>query len=264
MHCSRTVLALGLALAATALGCRSTGSGVALDGAPIDVAGDLDSPWAYLGPRYDANGDGAITQKEYDREQGRFDRLDRDGDGRITPADFEAYHDPFAGLALTPEERRQRDAQVVIAASFQADADPGLLRDELRSSFDAGDANGDGRLGPGELRQAAASSADTDGGWQASRMLERLGITDPHAALLDVLYGDGDGGLTLAALLDYFDGLDTDGDGAWSLAGATQAAPAVGTVAPDFTLSRLDTGDAVTLSGFAGKRPVALIFGSYT
>ena len=41
-------------------------------------------------------------------------------------------------------------------------------------------------------------------------------------------------------------------------------APAVGTEAPDFVLPRLGSGDPVQLSSFKGKRPVALIFGSYT
>jgi hypothetical protein len=41
-------------------------------------------------------------------------------------------------------------------------------------------------------------------------------------------------------------------------------APAVGSEAPDFTLPRLGGGEPVVLSSFRGRRPVALIFGSYT
>ncbi len=37
-----------------------------------------------------------------------------------------------------------------------------------------------------------------------------------------------------------------------------------GDVAPDFTLASLDSKQKVTLSDFRGKRPVALVFGSYT
>lgn len=37
-----------------------------------------------------------------------------------------------------------------------------------------------------------------------------------------------------------------------------------GDVAPDFTLQTLDRKQKVAMSGFRGKRPVALIFGSYT
>jgi peroxiredoxin len=39
---------------------------------------------------------------------------------------------------------------------------------------------------------------------------------------------------------------------------------AVGDEAFDFELPRLDGSGAVRLSDFAGERPVALIFGSYT
>ena len=40
--------------------------------------------------------------------------------------------------------------------------------------------------------------------------------------------------------------------------------PTVGTVAPDFELSAPGGGPPVRLSGFAGEKPVALVFGSYT
>jgi hypothetical protein len=41
-------------------------------------------------------------------------------------------------------------------------------------------------------------------------------------------------------------------------------APAVGANAPDFRLPRLGTEEQVQLSSFRGRKPVALIFGSYT
>lgn len=41
-------------------------------------------------------------------------------------------------------------------------------------------------------------------------------------------------------------------------------APKAGDVAPDFELQDLDGKNSVRLSDFRGKRPVALIFGSYT
>jgi len=40
--------------------------------------------------------------------------------------------------------------------------------------------------------------------------------------------------------------------------------PKVGAMAPDFTLLQKDGKSKATLSSFRGKRPVALIFGSYT
>jgi hypothetical protein len=40
--------------------------------------------------------------------------------------------------------------------------------------------------------------------------------------------------------------------------------PQVGEYPPDFSLKRLDSDARVRLSSFRGKRPVALVFGSYT
>lgn len=40
--------------------------------------------------------------------------------------------------------------------------------------------------------------------------------------------------------------------------------PAVGSAAPDFTLKGRDGKSEVTLSTLAGKKPVVLVFGSYT
>ncbi len=40
--------------------------------------------------------------------------------------------------------------------------------------------------------------------------------------------------------------------------------PAVGQSAPDFSLKTLDGKETIALSQFRGKKPVVLIFGSYT
>ncbi len=41
-------------------------------------------------------------------------------------------------------------------------------------------------------------------------------------------------------------------------------APKAGDLAPDFTLSDVAGTASITLSDFRGKKPVALVFGSYT
>ena len=43
-----------------------------------------------------------------------------------------------------------------------------------------------------------------------------------------------------------------------------ETGPRVGELPPDFYLKRLGSEERVRLSGFRGKRPVALAFGSYT
>jgi hypothetical protein len=59
------------------------------------------------------------------------------------------------------------------------------------------------------------------------------------------------------------DGADRQRGEAGLFRGGT--APVVGDRAPDFTLSRSDDPQVqVQLSSFTGKKPVALIFGSYT
>ncbi len=73
---------------------------------------------------------------------------------------------------------------------------------------------------------------------------------------------------------DAFKALDKNSDGSitqddWSGARRGQrdrgTAPQVGQIAPDFNLSHVsDANKQATLSSFAGKKPVALIFGSCT
>jgi len=41
-------------------------------------------------------------------------------------------------------------------------------------------------------------------------------------------------------------------------------APRAGDMAPDFTLYDIEGKNSVTLSDFRGKKPVALVFGSFT
>jgi hypothetical protein len=46
--------------------------------------------------------------------------------------------------------------------------------------------------------------------------------------------------------------------------GLNKLAPKVGHLAPDFTLSDISGSESVTLSDFREKKPVALVFGSFT
>jgi hypothetical protein len=49
-----------------------------------------------------------------------------------------------------------------------------------------------------------------------------------------------------------------------SIAGSRTKGGAKSHSPPDFTLKRLGSDERVRLSSFQGKRPVALVFGSYT
>ena len=120
---------------------------------------------------------------------------------------------------------------------------------------------------------------------QAQR--SRGGSTDVWKFLAEKYDNDGDGRLTKKEYdrsAEKFKGFDSDGDGVltaddWKSAdggnrrgsqrsrgvNASGAAPAKGDVAPEFALTMVgDTSDTVKLSSFAGKKPVALVFGSCT
>ena len=102
-----------------------------------------------------------------------------------------------------------------------------------------------------------------------------------------MLDGNSDGTMTRGELAQAFAMVDTNKDGQIAgeemgggarggrggsgargnrgARGTRSQLPQAGDKAPDFTLPSLDDPKKlVTLSGFAGDRPVALIFGSYT
>jgi hypothetical protein len=95
------------------------------------------------------------------------------------------------------------------------------------------------RNGDGEITRREASGP-------AARMFSRLDtnadgvIDEAEITAMAARVGRGRAGMT-------------DGGGA-----------VVGITAPDFTLQSVDGKREVTLSSFANKKPVALIFGSYT
>ena len=108
--------------------------------------------------------------------------------------------------------------------------------------------------------------------------LDATGETDAHALLAGSIDEDGDGALGREELLTFFLWI-SEGAPVWP-AEAAQAGGDVpriaadseyvvsgvppGEPAPDFTLEPPRGGEPVTLSDFAGDRPVALVFGSYT
>ena len=225
---------------------------------PVDALGEHETIWEYLLARYDANGDGVVTREEHGRE--KFERVDKNGDGRITEADFSSEGRELMAAA--------QNAQMLVAWYFQDDGDANTLtRDELAVAFDTYDTGGDGWLDEEEFGCAAEERRE----WGKRPTRRAVRELDALAAILGQSDGDGDGLLARTELLGFFDARD-NGDGEWRLGrpsgGSTprQGPTGVseGQPAPDFTLEPPGGGAKVTLSSFAGKRPVALIFGSYT
>jgi len=270
-HPYRLLAAAGLA---ALIGCQSaaprTDSMTLEVGAPADVEGVYDTVLSYLLERYDADADGRISAAEYDRTGGQFDRLDNNGDGFVDEQDYAASEGG-------DDMRASMGARMVIYSHFESDdSNEGLARAELLDSFARFDADGDGQLIQSEFAKALEGAPSESAGTEEASMMKRmLGDTDPFELLLNGVDKDSSGSISAAELGAFFDDAD-DGDGVWTRGGSgrrgagAQGAPRemrgaqVGTIAPDFTLASPHGGDPVALSSFAGNKPVALIFGSYT
>jgi hypothetical protein len=215
------------------------------------------SAWAYLTGKYDADRDGKISAAELGRGERAFQNLDRNGDGFATQD--ELGPGPVHGFMV----------RMIAMQWFQDDDDPSVMsRAEFGRGFDAIDSNGSGALTSKELN----ARIDTVEPSVKGMPTPPAGM-DPFLSLKLLGDKDGDGGLSKPEALALFDASARDGvwalpkrKGARPVPGAARpvAGAAVGSMAPDFTLGSPDGQTHVTLSSFRGKRPVALIFGSYT
>jgi len=215
------------------------------------------SAWAYLAGKYDANGDGKISAQEHGRGERAFKNLDRNGDGSITPD--ELGPGPIHGLMV----------RMLAMLWFQDDDKPMVLsRDEFARGFEAVDTNENSTITSKELAERMRTTKP-----HVTTIPPPPPGMDPFLSLKLLADKDGDGALSKAEALALFDAHAEDGT--WSLRppGGKRPPPGakrrpqgavVGERAPDFTLTTPDGGTSVTLSSFRGRRPVALIFGSYT
>lgn len=222
---------------------------------PYPAAGRV-SAWAFLARKYDRDADGRITPEEHGRGEAAFANLDGNEDGAITQDDV--AHGPIHGLV----------AQMTVMRYFQADEGPlELTREEVLAGFARYDANGDTRISEAEFVAAAAVYDES----ARSPIPKMVGGMNPLRSI--VLEADLDGNDTLSRgeLVTWIE-RRADDEGVWAMkaprrpkgAKPRPSGPAAGTAAPDFTLTSPDGSQAVTLSAFQGKKPVALIFGSYT
>ena len=93
-----------------------------------------------------------------------------------------------------------------------------------------------------------------------------------YVAIVAVIDTDASGDVTFLEIEVFFHARDSNGDGIWEMRARAAAGRgsradsgvAAGQPAPDFALRPPDGGTAVTLSSYRGRKPVALIFGSYT
>jgi len=199
-----------------------------------------------MAKKYDANRDGRIDPNEYLRGEEKFRRLDRDRDGALTAEDFQG---PLRGGGTGKMVVNR------LVRSADGDRDGSVNGEEWKAFLDSLGADQQGIIDSGTLRARFA--------------LEGRGAAPPGTPRL--IDRDGDGQVTMDDLRSAFEDLDVDGSGIieraelGAPASPARRAPQVGEAAPDFELPYAkDESQTVRLSSFTGKRPVALVFGSYT
>jgi hypothetical protein len=182
--------------------------------------------WDWLRKRFAPSKDGAITRKQFRGPAELFDRLDRDRDGALTADDFDwSPKSPFL---------RQASSNDGWFRMLDGDSNGRVSRKEWQAFFDRA-AKGKDHLTPEDLRAALQPPA-------APKALAKKGGKEQAAKMRTML---------LRNLLK--------GD-----LGSPYEGPRPGAVAPDFTLPTHDGTAKVTLSEFRGRKPVVLIFGSFT
>lgn len=185
------------------------------------------------------------------------------------------------GAAQTTQEPLQRPNPARVIEQFDKNGDRMLDETEaplpMRARFTQLDTNKDGKLGIDELR--AGQAGQNQPGNAAGR-------GDTLFRLLDANSDNRLSRAELEAAVDLVKALDRDKSGAIEsreIAGGlrrgnrpgelvTPAAKGerkddtltVGDAAPDFSLPELRSKREITLSSYRGKRPVVLIFASYT
>jgi hypothetical protein len=250
------------AVSAEGLFDRSEGTRV------VDAEGSHETTWDYLQAKYDADGDGQVSLAEYDRGEESYARHDKNGDGTVSFADY----DPEVQRKRSEARRVAARAQPVLALYFQDDADPDRFDlAELERALAVYDAAGDGAITFDEF-EANKGAFRAHGKEPKGSDARRLEEGDPYEHLIVAIDDNADGSMTNGEVVAFFH-RQADEEGAWDLSptpreaagpGGRPTGPDEGAVAPDFTLQRLGSDGAVTLSSFAGDRPVALVFGSYT
>jgi hypothetical protein len=205
--------------------------GTIVSGTPLmsgDVAwfhpGQSAYDWRWLAGRFDKDGDGAVSRREFAGAAEVFDRLDRNHDGRLTPVDFD----------WSEKSPVTRQMQTVHQLFRQADADKDdqLTSEEWQALF----------------RQAARGKPAL-----SREELHALLFPPPPPAP-----SPRDMAASMPSRATLLWGLLT------GAIGSPCEGPRLGQPAPDFTLKTHDGDGEITLSHFRGVSPVVLVFGSFT
>lgn len=178
----------------------------------------------WLAVHFDADNSRSITRKEFKGSDAFFERLDRDGDGVMTIEDFD----------WSENSMYLRQASMIGRPFFAIDANSnGRVSQEEWDAFFARMSKGKGHITPDDLRLAL----------MPPRKRPEPGQQSPN---------EGPTRLTLIKGL-------LNGE-----LGSMLEGPAIDQPAPDFTLSTQDGKRRIALADYRGKKPVVLVFGSFT
>src|SRR5437588_1361330 len=181
--------------------------------------------WSWLAARYDADRDGKITHQEFTGPSELFERLDRNHDGVLTAADFDWSDRSLYAMQGMP----------------------------VRFWFSMIDANSNGRISRAEWDALFNKAAKDKGYLTPDDLRDMFPLSPPpRPAGTPPPVQSGPSVLTLLKGL-------AEGE-----LGSPFEGPDVGQRAPDFALRTQDGKREVRLSQFRGKKPVVLVFGSFT
>ncbi len=181
--------------------------------------------WDWLRAHFKAGPDG-VSRKQFTGPAEWFDRLDRDRDGWLTAEDFDwSERSPF--LRQTMMFRQW-------FSMMDADSNGRVTLKEWQAYFEKL-ARGKDHITPDELRMALMPPAPRKVAGKGKK--GKQGGPPRDMLLKNLLKGD---------------------------LGSPYEGPRPGQLAPDFTLPTHDGKGKVTLSDFRDRKPVVLIFGSFT
>ncbi len=256
-----------LAIGLTTLSILATGASAQFG------RGDPTRLWEVLGERHDKDKDGKITATEYGRGEDKFRNWDSDGDGVLTKTDF--------------QNRGQRRGRGGKRGGHRGHRGTGASTNFILARFVArpADGNKDGQVTAGEWKEFCRRlDCNRDGIVSREEFPFAKYLSDRRFGMLRrALDEDQDGSVQYREIAAVF--LKLDRDKSKKLTGAEMGSnrarsgrgrgneagvPQPGQLAPDFDLPLVDQPKGtkkeatIKLSSFAGKKPVALIFGSYT
>ncbi|MEM8929792.1 MAG: hypothetical protein AAGE94_01385 [Acidobacteriota bacterium] len=123
--------------------------------APEGEASSENRIWERVSQRFDIDGDGQITNEEFDSQNDRFTRMDRDQDGVLTAADFEGIE----ARGRTDRRRGPRGPAMHLMRQADINQDGELARDEWTGYLATLDSNTDGSIDRSELEAARPADA---------------------------------------------------------------------------------------------------------